>query len=138
MLISTKLQPPRLASDSVLRSHLTDRLTRGLDRKFTLISAQAGAGKSTLLAQWLQGCEHASAWLTLDSNDNDLRLFAGYLCAAIQTAFPDACGQFVDLLNASTLRTQIGDEYEIVDFQTYDEMGEGDSFFVVMRKTENR
>ena len=49
---------------------------------------------------------------------------------------------FSGLLNTyyseETLRTLIGDEYEIVDFQTYDEMGEGDSFFVVMRKTENR
>ncbi len=49
---------------------------------------------------------------------------------------------FHGLLNTyyteGTLRDLIGDEYELVDFQIYDEMGEGDSFFVVMRKTEDK
>ena len=47
-------------------------------------------------------------------------------------------GLFNAYYTEETLRTLIGDEYEIDDFQTYDEMGEGDSFFVVMRKTKNR
>ena len=49
---------------------------------------------------------------------------------------------FHGLLNTyyteGTLRDLIGDEYELVDFQIYGEMGEGDSFFVVMRKTEDK
>jgi heat shock protein HslJ len=57
--IRTKLQRPRLPEDLVPRPRLLERLRRGLDRKLTLISAQAGAGKSTLLAQWLKECDRA-------------------------------------------------------------------------------
>ena len=55
------------------------------------------------MAQWLYGCTQPNAWLTLDSNDNDLGIFVGYLCAAIRTTFPDACGQAIDLLNGSQM-----------------------------------
>ena len=87
-LIQTKLHRPRLGHDLISRPHLIKRLNQGLDRKFTLISAQAGAGKSTLLAQWLQQCPRQSAWLSLDEDDNNLMIFVSYLCAAIQTVFP--------------------------------------------------
>ena len=102
LIIRTKLQRPRLAEDLVARPQLLARLHRGLDRKLTLISAQAGAGKSTLLAQWLADVEptRRSAWLSLDEHDNDLLLFVSYLCEAIRTAFPDACDQTLRLLDA--------------------------------------
>jgi LuxR family maltose regulon positive regulatory protein len=90
VLIRTKLQRPRLGSDLISRPHLIDRLNQGLERKLTLISAQAGAGKSTLLVQWLEECAQPSAWLSLDRHDNDLTVFVSYLCAAIQTVFPEA------------------------------------------------
>ena len=73
LIIRTKLQRPRLPEDLIPRPRLLARLQRGLDRKLTLISAQAGAGKSTLLAQWR------------DKHDNDLMVFLTYLCAAIRT-----------------------------------------------------
>jgi LuxR family maltose regulon positive regulatory protein len=102
-LIRTKFQRPRLPEDLISRPGLVEQLHGGLDRKLTLISAQAGAGKSTLLAQWLAGAEHIkpSAWLSLDENDNDLIVFLGYLCGAIRTVFPAACGEALDLLRAA-------------------------------------
>ena len=99
-LIYTKLHRPRLNLDLVSRPHLIQQLNRGIDRKLTLISAQAGAGKSTLLAQWLEQCPLQSAWLSLDDDDNDLIVFVSYLCAAIQTVFPGACERALDLVNA--------------------------------------
>jgi LuxR family maltose regulon positive regulatory protein len=83
-LIRTKMQPPRLPADLVRRRRLVDRLQAGLDRKLTLICAQAGAGKTTLLAQWLADaeCTHPSAWLSLDEHDNDLIVFVSYLVGA--------------------------------------------------------
>ena len=98
MLIHTKMQRPRLQQDSLQRPHLIERLNWGLDRKLTLISAQAGAGKTTLMAQWLGQCSQPNAWLSLDVHDNDLMSFANYVCAAIRTALPDACGQAHALL----------------------------------------
>ena len=90
-LIRTKLQPPRLPADLIHRRRLVDRLHAGLDRKLTLISAQAGAGKTTLLAQWLEECPQPSAWLSLDEHDNDLIVFVSYLIGAVRTVFPGAC-----------------------------------------------
>ena len=101
MLIFTKFQRPSARPDVFPRPHLIARLNRGLDRKLTLISAQAGAGKTTLMAQWLEQSPCPSAWLALDPSDNDLMLFAGYLCAAVRTVYPDACGEVIALLNAS-------------------------------------
>ncbi|MFN2264944.1 MAG: hypothetical protein ACK2UM_11850, partial [Anaerolineales bacterium] len=102
-LIRTKMQPPRLPADLVRRRRLVDRLQAGLDRKLTLICAQAGAGKTTLLAQWLADaeCTHASAWLSLDEHDNDLIVFVSYLVGAIRTVIPDACEKTLGLLGAA-------------------------------------
>ncbi len=94
------MQRPRLSPDLVARPRLITRLNQGLDRKLTVISAQAGAGKTTLLAQWLEDCPQPSAWLSLDEHDNDLMVFVSYLCAAIQTVFPNACGEALELMKA--------------------------------------
>ena len=50
-------------TDLIPWRRLLERLHAGLDRKLTLISAQAGAGKATLLAQWLADadCPDSSA-----------------------------------------------------------------------------
>lgn len=54
-------------------------------RLLTLVSAPAGYGKSTLLAEWLSGCKHRAAWLSLDERDNSLLRFWTYFLAALQT-----------------------------------------------------
>jgi LuxR family maltose regulon positive regulatory protein len=102
-LIRTKLQRPRLPADLVPRPRLISKLNRGLDRRLTLISAQAGAGKSTLLAQWLLDIQSQwpSAWLSLDEHDNDLVVFLAYLCEAFRTLFPGACSEALSLLRAT-------------------------------------
>ena len=102
-LIRTKLQPPRLPADLVRRRRLMDRLQAGLDRKLTLISAQAGAGKTTLLVQWLADaeCTHPSAWLSLDEHDNDLLVFVSYLIGALRTVVPGVCEKTLALLSAA-------------------------------------
>ncbi|SDN68160.1 LuxR family transcriptional regulator, maltose regulon positive regulatory protein [Paenibacillus sp. yr247] len=69
----------------VLRSRLTERLSEGLHRKLTLVSASAGFGKTTLVSEWLAGCKRPAAWLSLDEGDNDPARFLTYLLAALQT-----------------------------------------------------
>ena len=100
-LIRTKMQPPRLPADLVHRRRLVDSLQAGLDRKLTLISAQAGAGKTTLLAQWLDECPQPSAWLSLDEHDNDLLVFVSYLIGALRTVVPGVCEKTLALLSAA-------------------------------------
>lgn len=100
VLIQTKLHRPRPGRDLIPRPELLRRLIKGVNRKLTLISAQAGAGKTTLLVQLFQEYPESSAWLSLDEHDNDLTVFVSYLCGAIQAVVPDACEHALDLLNA--------------------------------------
>ncbi len=84
-LLATKLHVPRPRAHLVPRSHLTERLQRGVERALTLVSAPAGFGKTTLLAQWLAESGMPVAWLSLEPEDNDPTRFLSYLIAALQT-----------------------------------------------------
>jgi LuxR family maltose regulon positive regulatory protein len=102
-LIRTKLHRPPVTKDHLHRERLLDRLEKNRQRPLTLVSAPAGYGKSTLLSCWLESCDVPSAWVSLDNNDNDLRVFLAYLLAAVQTQFPAAGQKTEALLNSSKL-----------------------------------
>ncbi len=102
-LIRTKLHRPPVTQDHLHRERLLDRLEKNRQRPLTLVSAPAGYGKSTLLSCWLESCESPSAWVSLDENDNDLRVFLSYFMAAVQTQFPAAGQNTETLLNSSEL-----------------------------------
>jgi ATP/maltotriose-dependent transcriptional regulator MalT/ActR/RegA family two-component response regulator len=102
-ILATKLHRPNLAAGIVHRQGLIDQLERGIEKRLTLVSAPAGYGKSTLVSDWLSHCEHLNAWLSLDTNDNDLRQFLKYLIAAIRSLFPKACEQIQPLAEAANL-----------------------------------
>jgi LuxR family transcriptional regulator, maltose regulon positive regulatory protein len=84
-ILATKLYVPRPRPNVVLRPRLNQRLSEGLHRKLTVISAPAGFGKTTLLSDWVTRCQRPVAWLSLDEGDNDLPRFLTYLVAALQT-----------------------------------------------------
>lgn len=86
-LLTTKLHIPSIRPDLVPRPHLIERLSAGLSRKLTLVSAPAGFGKTTLVTDWIQQIQPGlnAAWLSLDEGDNDLSRFLTYLVAALQT-----------------------------------------------------
>lgn len=99
-ILTTKLYIPPPHPNLVPRPHLIQRLDEGLrlNRKLTLISASAGFGKTTLLSEWLagrrQGDESAgplvqSAWVSLDTGDNDPTRFWTYVVAALRTVHAD-------------------------------------------------
>lgn len=83
-----RLAPPR-SHDAALGR---DRLLEQLDRTHgpvVLVTAGAGYGKSTLLGRWCERLDCATAWLSLDSGDNDpIRLLRGIL-ASLHTIVPD-------------------------------------------------
>jgi LuxR family maltose regulon positive regulatory protein len=84
-LLKTKLYIPPVRAESVPRPRLVERLTAGLDRKLTLISAPAGFGKTTLLSECVGVCGRPVAWVSLDKGDNDPVRFWTYCIAALQT-----------------------------------------------------
>ena len=81
-MLLTKLYPPPAPPSLVPRPRLIAQLEAGLAGKLTLVSAPPGFGKTSLLASWLAG--RASAWLSLDEEDNDPTRFLAYLLAALQ------------------------------------------------------
>ena len=90
-IVQTKLFVPRRRGATVPRPRLSDRLSRGIDARLTLVSAPAGFGKTTLLAAWLASAprpEGLTAWLSLDQSDNDPTTFWTYVIAAAQTVAP--------------------------------------------------
>ena len=74
------------------RPRLSDRMTDAVPFRLALISAPAGSGKTTLLSEWylaLREHQVATAWLSLDSHDNEPRRFLVHLVSAIQAARSD-------------------------------------------------
>ena len=57
-ILSTKLYIPPPRPELVPRPYLIERLSEGLHRKLTLISALAGFGKTTLIADF--GVNHSA------------------------------------------------------------------------------
>ena len=91
-LLETKLYIPQPRPDLVQRTHLIERLSKGIYNKLTLISAPAGFGKTTLVSEWISQSEMPVAWISLDKGDNDPVQFIHYLIAALQN-FDASIGQ---------------------------------------------
>ncbi len=90
ILITTKLRPPPLSDQVVLRSALLERLSSGSDRRLTLVAGPAGFGKTTLLASWHEAAagQQSLGWLTLDEHDSDPVVLWSYVIAALGRACP--------------------------------------------------
>ena len=100
-LLATKLNVPPHRGKVVRRPRLDERLSEGLARKLTLVSAPAGFGKTTLIAGWAEGCSLPVAWLSLDEADGDLNRFLTYVIAALRNVVPGAGETVVGLLGSS-------------------------------------
>jgi LuxR family maltose regulon positive regulatory protein len=89
-LLATKFSAPVVDSRTVPRDALVERIARSSER-LVLVRAPAGFGKTTLMAQARQkllGEGVATAWLTLDSADNDPSRFLAYLGGALEDVLP--------------------------------------------------
>lgn len=87
-ILATKLYIPPPRFNAVTRPRLIQRLSAGLNRKLTLVSASAGFGKTTLVSEWVTAGDRPVAWVSLDEADNDPIRFLIYLVAAIQRIAP--------------------------------------------------
>jgi LuxR family maltose regulon positive regulatory protein len=87
-LVASKLVPPVARPGTVERTTLLDRLGSETAPSIVSVVAPAGYGKSTLLRQWAEHKPRTSAWLTLDSDDNDPVVLLTYLAAALDRIVP--------------------------------------------------
>ncbi|MCX6050321.1 MAG: tetratricopeptide repeat protein [Chloroflexi bacterium] len=111
-ILATKLYVPSPRPKVVLRPRLIDRLSEGLHRKLTLISAPAGFGKTSLVSEWIQTFRQEStpspavAWLSLDEGDNDPARFLAYLVATLQKVTPQIGAGIMGLRQSPQLPTE--------------------------------
>ena len=80
-LIMTKLNIPTVSSKILKRQNLFKKLDDYLNYKLTIINAPAGYGKTALITSWLsqkQNRKSIIAWLSLDEEDNDPKIFWSY------------------------------------------------------------
>lgn len=84
-LLTTKPFFPLARPTLVPHPRLTARVSEGLTRPLTLISAPTGFGKPTLLSERRAsvGSTFPLAWLSLDSDDNNPMCFLAYLVATL-------------------------------------------------------
>jgi LuxR family maltose regulon positive regulatory protein len=87
-LLHTKISPPQIPGKFVHRHRLTGRINQGVEGPLTLLAAPAGFGKTHLLVEWVHETDLPIAWLTVDSDDNDLSRFFRYFIGALQTVEP--------------------------------------------------
>lgn len=87
----TKLAVPEAPSRLVSRPRLLAMLDTARDTQVTLVSAPAGAGKTLLLAEWVRERGRGdTAWVSLDSDDNDDRRFWSALLDALSATVRDS------------------------------------------------
>jgi len=91
-LLATKLFMPVTSGTLISRPRLSSLLYQSLKYPLTLISAPAGFGKTTLLSTCMQSLPANNplvAWVSLDEEDNDPRLFWTYVLSALDQQQPE-------------------------------------------------
>jgi LuxR family transcriptional regulator, maltose regulon positive regulatory protein len=91
-LLATKFFVPVASGTLISRPRLTALLQASLKSPLTLVCAAAGFGKTMLLSTWAQSLPESNpllAWLSLDEEDNDPRLFWTYVLSALSDQQPE-------------------------------------------------
>src|SRR5690349_16890373 len=91
LLVATKFYVPVTMHPLISRPRLNALLQQSQRHPLTLISAPAGFGKTTLLSTWVLSLPERQplvAWVSLDEEDNDPRLFWSYVLTALDLQLP--------------------------------------------------
>ena len=98
---ATRFRPPAATRQLVERDRLIDLLRAGRRRLLTVIHGPTGFGKSTLATQWrnvLADEGVAVAWLTVDSDDDNVVWFVAHLIEAIRHVRPSLAEELGQVL----------------------------------------
>ncbi len=88
-VLRSKIEAPKPGPDRVRRPRLVARLDAASGLPLTVVSAPPGFGKTTLLSQWVaQRPPGATAWVSLDEDDNDPVRLWSHVCAALGVEGP--------------------------------------------------
>ncbi len=103
-LVETKLFVPALRRGLVGRPRRSERLSRGVESRLTLVSAPAGFGKTTLVSAWLAGtgvAKSSVAWVSLDESDSQAAVFWTYVISALQRVAPEVGASVLPALRSA-------------------------------------
>ncbi|MCW4355242.1 protein kinase [Hoyosella sp. YIM 151337] len=106
---ATRFRPPSPGRPLVHRQRLISQLMSAKRYRLTVIHAPTGFGKSTLAAQWGQQLADNGvpvAWLTVDSDDNNVVWFLEHLIEALRRVQPELAQELTQVLQ------EHGDEAE--------------------------
>ncbi len=98
---ATRLRPPEYPRPLVERPRLLEALGHGCDRRLAVIHGPTGFGKTTLAAQWCAAARAAGgsvAWLTVDSDDDNVVWFLSHLIEAVRAVRPALARELGELL----------------------------------------
>jgi ATP/maltotriose-dependent transcriptional regulator MalT len=90
--VATKFRPPLATRALVPRARLIERIAAAGRKRLIVIHAPAGFGKTTLAAQWrgrLISEDAGVAWLSIDTDDNNITWFLEHVIQAIRQVRPD-------------------------------------------------
>jgi LuxR family maltose regulon positive regulatory protein len=102
-LLRTKLYVPQTRRGLVPRPRLSERLSREVRPRLTLVSAPPGFGKTTLLAAWLAetSAERPVAWVSLEESEQEPGSFWTYVVTALDAAAPGVGAAALPLLQTA-------------------------------------
>ncbi|WP_290428947.1 LuxR C-terminal-related transcriptional regulator [Paenibacillus andongensis] len=83
-ILLTKLNVPHQPTYLVTRDRLFTAMSRTLQCKLTLVTAPPGFGKSTMVSDWIRRRNIRAGWISLETGENDLIRFWGYVIAAFE------------------------------------------------------
>src|SRR4051812_26303877 len=107
---TTKLYPPRLRQNFVVRNRVISTLVADQEHRVTIVSAPAGYGKSTVVAQWAAQLSIPTAWVTLEASDDNLLSFFGIIVSGLRSIDREIAYVTERMLATST---ELGSETEI-------------------------
>jgi LuxR family maltose regulon positive regulatory protein len=102
-VLISKLQVLTVHSSVISRQRLVERLDESINKKLTLVAAQAGFGKTTLLCDWIHQRDVPTSWFSVESSDSDPLQFLTYLIAALQNIDKNIGLTALDLLKSPEL-----------------------------------
>lgn len=82
-LVASKLVPPPTRPGTVRRSPLIERLSDVDPCPIVSVVAPPGYGKTTLLSQWAESNGQSFAWVSVDEQDNEPKVFLRYVAEAL-------------------------------------------------------
>ncbi|MEG0779021.1 MAG: BTAD domain-containing putative transcriptional regulator [Oscillospiraceae bacterium] len=81
--LESKLETPTTSGSFIVRERLIGQLN-DTERRLVIISAGMGYGKTVLLTHYAKRYPEKCAWYHLNDTDNDIMVFARYLCKSVK------------------------------------------------------